>query len=240
VTRHDCDVTVDLRDVPTVLLPGTGSDANYLERAFSPALRDAGADLRAHDPQPGRLIDGYWAACDEAAREHAIAVGGVSIGAAVAVRWALTNPDRCLAVLAALPAWTGWPGDAPAAISARHTAQILRRDGLSATTSQMRASSPAWLAAELTRSWLRQWPDLPAAMEEAAAYAGPTLAELQQLNVPMSVVAAVDDPIHPLDVATEWVTAAPRAALRTVSLGDFGPNPPILGRLSLAALPEAG
>jgi hypothetical protein len=104
----------------------------------------------------------------------------------------------------------------------------------------MRASSPAWLADELTRSWLSQWPELPEAMEQAAAYAAPTRSELSRLRAPMSVVAAVDDPIHPLDVAIEWVAAAPRAALRTVSLGELGPEPPILGRLSVAGLSETG
>ncbi|OSC61101.1 hypothetical protein BVW01_23550, partial [Mycobacterium tuberculosis] len=34
---------------------------------------------------------------------------------------------------------------------------------------RMRASSPVWLAEELTRSWRVQWPELPDAMEEAAA-----------------------------------------------------------------------
>jgi pimeloyl-ACP methyl ester carboxylesterase len=223
-----------------VLLPGTGSDANYLERAFSPALHCAGADVRAHDPQPGRLIAGYLAALDEAAREGPIAVGGVSIGAAVALRWAVTRPDRCLAILAALPAWTGSPGNALAAISARHTAELLRRDGLPATTSAMRASSPAWLADELTRSWLSQWPDLPVAMEQAAAFVAPTRTELHHIRAPMSVVAAIDDPIHPLEVAIEWVSAAPHAALRTVTLAELGPDPTLLGTLSLAALSDAG
>jgi pimeloyl-ACP methyl ester carboxylesterase len=233
-------MTVDLRGVPTVLLPGTGSDADYVERAFSPALLGAGADVRAHEPRPRQLIDGYWAALDDAAREQPIAIGGVSIGAAVAARWTLTHPHQCVAILAALPPWTGSPGAAPAAISARHTAEVLRRDGLSATMSQMRASSPGWLADELSRSWLSQWPDLPDAMEQASRYAAPTRAELRHLSAPMSVVAAVDDPIHPLEVAMEWVSAAPRATLRTISLAELGPDPPVLGRLSLSALAETG
>ena len=36
-------MNLDLRDVPTLLLPGTGSDDNYALRAFAPALTDAGA-----------------------------------------------------------------------------------------------------------------------------------------------------------------------------------------------------
>ncbi|REU63400.1 alpha/beta hydrolase, partial [Mycobacterium tuberculosis] len=163
-------MAVDLDGVTTVLLPGTGSDNDYVRRAFSAPLRRAGAVLVTPVPHPGRLIDGYRAALDDAARDGPVVVGGVSLGAAVAAAWALEHPDRAVAVLAALPAWTGEPELAPAAQAARYTAARLRCDGLAATTTRMRASSPVWLAEELTRSWRVQWPELPDAMEEAAAY----------------------------------------------------------------------
>jgi pimeloyl-ACP methyl ester carboxylesterase len=103
----------------------------------------------------------------------------------------------------------------------------------------MRASSPAWLGDELARSWLGQWPELPDAMDEAAGYVAPSIDEVRRLSVPMGVVGATDDPIHPLEVALEWVAAAPHAALRTVRLDDFGPNPELLGAACLAAVNEA-
>ncbi len=235
---HYRGVAVDLRGVTTVLLPGTGSDDDYVYRAFSGPLRGAGAVLVAPPPQPDRLIDGYVSALDAAARTGPIAVGGVSIGAAVAVAWALTHADKAVAVLAALPAWAGAPEEAPAALAARHTAAQLRADGLEATTGQMRASSPAWLADELARSWRAQWPQLPDAMDEAAAHVAPDHAELARLAVPMGVAAAVDDPIHPLRVGEEWVHAAPRAALRTVTLDQIGSDPAALGAACLAALAD--
>ncbi len=166
----------------------------------------------------------------------AIAVGGVSIGAAVAVNWALAHPTHAVAVLAALPPWTGSPDTAPAAQAARYSADVLRRDGLVSATSQMRASSPTWLADELTRSWVGQWPSLPEAMEEASRYVSPTCAELERLTAPMGVAAATDDPMHPLEVGLEWVAAAPRAALRTVTLDQMGADPSALGAACLAAL----
>jgi pimeloyl-ACP methyl ester carboxylesterase len=231
-------VAVDLRGVTTVLLPGTGSDDDYVYRAFNPPLRRVGAVLVTPSPRPDRLIDGYVAALDDAARTGPIAVGGVSIGAAVAARWALAHPDHAVAVLAALPPWTGTPESAPAAHAARYSASQLRRDGLAATTLQMRASSPPWLAEELDRSWRGQWPLLPDAMEEAAAYVAPTRAELSGLAAPLAVVAAVDDPIHPLQVAIDWVQAAPRAALRTVTLDQMGTDTAALGAACLAALAD--
>ena len=229
-------MAVDLRGVTAVLLPGTGSDDDYVYRAFSDALHGAGAIVVAPPPNPDQLIDTYISDLDNAARMGAIAVGGVSIGAAVAVNWALAHPTHAVAVLAALPPWTGSPDTAPAAQAARHSADVLRRDGLVSATSQMRASSPTWLADELTRSWVGQWPSLPEAMEEASRYVSPTCAELERLAVPMGVVAATDDPVHPLEVGLEWVAAAPRAALRTVRLDELGADPSALGAACLAAL----
>jgi pimeloyl-ACP methyl ester carboxylesterase len=231
-------MAVNLRGVTTVLLPGTGSDDDYVYRAFSGALHDVGAVVVTPSPQPDRLIDGYRDALHDASRGGAIAVGGVSIGAAVAAEWALAHPGHAVAVLAALPAWTGEPEAAPAALAALHSAEMLRRDGLASTTAQMRASSPAWLADELTRSWVGQWPALPDAMEEAAHYVAPTCGQLAGLTVPMGVASATDDPIHPVEVGFEWVAAAPRAALRTVTLVEMGEDPGVLGAACVAALAD--
>ena len=231
-------MAVDLRGVTTVLLPGTGSDDDYVYRAFSGPLHEVGALLVNPPPQPDRLIDGYLSDLDHAAHEGPIAVGGVSIGAAVAAAWALAHPHHVIAVLAALPAWAGAPGAAPAALAARQSASQLRADGLAATTTQMRASSPPWLADELARSWRAQWPLLPDAMEAAAAYIAPSCADLTRLEAPLAVAAAVDDPIHPLQVALDWVTAAPRAALRTVTLDQMGTNTATLGAACLVALAD--
>lgn len=232
-------MSVILRGVTTVLLPGTGSDDDYVYWAFSAALHDVNAMVVTPPPQPGRLVAGYLDALDDAARSGPIAVGGVSIGAVVATRWALDHPSRAVGVLAALPPWMGSPQNAPAALLARQSADQLRRDGLAATVAQMRESSPAWLADELTRSWVGQWPTLPQAMEEAASYHAPSCAELERLAVPMGVAVATDDPVHPAEVGFEWVAAVPRAALRTVTLAQMGVDTGVLGAACVAALHEA-
>ena len=229
-------MVVDLHGVTVVLLAGTGSDDDYVYRAFSPALHGVGARVTTPAPEPTRLVEGYLDAIDDAARDGPVAVGGISIGAAVATAWALAHPQDVVAVLAGLPAWTGRPDTAVAALSATYTAEALRRDGLASAIGQMQASSPAWLAQELTRSWVGQWPDLPEAMEAAAHYVAPTARELELLAAPMGVAAATDDPVHPVEVAAEWVTAAPRAALRTFTLDELGGDPGVLGAACLAAL----
>ena len=229
-------MAVNLRGATVVLLAGTGSDDDYVYRAFSAALHDVGATVVTPAPEPEGLIEGYRRELDNAARRGPIAVGGVSIGAAVATSWALAHPSLAVAVLAALPAWTGSPAGAPAALAAQYSAHELRRDGLASAIAAMRASTPPWLADELTRSWLGQWPALPDAMDEAAGYVAPTCEELEALAVPMGVAAATDDPVHPVEVALEWVAAAPRAALQTVTLDAMGVDPGVLGAACLAAL----
>ncbi|WP_338892625.1 alpha/beta hydrolase [Rhodococcus sovatensis] len=220
-----------------VVLPGTGSDAQFAAAAFAPALSSVGTSAVAVEPDPNGVVASYEAALDAAASEHGqIIIGGISIGAAVAVAWASRNPGRACAILAALPPWIGAPGDAPAAASARYTSQRLLDDGLVATTAEMVASTPEWLAETLTRSWRSQWPDLPAALIEASAYTAPDRELLARLRVPTAIVAAVDDPIHPYDVARIWHAEIPGSSLSTVTLADIGTDPGIIGARSVGAL----
>src|SRR5436190_540295 len=71
-------MAVDLNGVTTVLLPGTGSDDDYVYRAFSAALHDAGAIVVTPRPAPDRLADGLtrswvgqWPALPDAMDEAA-------------------------------------------------------------------------------------------------------------------------------------------------------------------------
>ncbi|MGA9373925.1 MAG: alpha/beta hydrolase, partial [Mycobacterium sp.] len=52
-------MAVNLRGVTAVLLAGTGSDDDYVYRAFSGALHDAGAVVVTPAPDPNRLVAGY-------------------------------------------------------------------------------------------------------------------------------------------------------------------------------------
>ena len=54
--------------------------------------------------------------------------------------------------------------------------------------------------------------------------------------MPIGIAAAVDDPIHPLEVAVEWAAAAPVAALRTFTLDELGADSGVLGAACVAAL----
>ena len=68
-------MAVGVDGVVTVLLAGTGSDDDYLRRAFGGPLERAGSVVIAVAPDPDRLVDGYLAALDAAARQHGSRAG---------------------------------------------------------------------------------------------------------------------------------------------------------------------
>jgi pimeloyl-ACP methyl ester carboxylesterase len=219
-----------------VLLPGSGSDEVFVRAALEAPLRAIGVAVRAPSVQPGRgVVDGYLRALDEAAAEGVpMLVGGVSLGAQVAARWAARRADRSVrsvrGLLLALPAWTGQPGAAPAAVAASATAAAVRQDGLAATISSTRADTPGWLGDELARAWGRHGGGLAGSLEVAASTPGPSESELAGLPIPVGLVGLRDDPVHPLPVAQQWQRLLPRAALVTTTLAALGQDRATLGR----------
>lgn len=213
-----------------VALPGTGSDADYARRAFAPAAQTLGVELIAVDPAVDGIEAGYRRALDAAAARHRhLLVAGVSIGACVGLDWAVDH-KRCVGVFAALPPWLDSARDAPASHSARVTAELIDRRGLDGAIADMVATSPAWLGAELGRSWSAIGPALRTHLDEAAGMTVPTRARVAALRVPLIIAAAVDDPIHPIAVARRWAECAPEAVLRSVTLEQWGADAAILGR----------
>jgi pimeloyl-ACP methyl ester carboxylesterase len=228
-----------------MLLPGSGSDEVFVTAAFTRPLGALGLRLVAPRPAPGAsVVASYLEALELAVESDAGAVvGGVSLGAQVAVRWAADRAARGLpgpgGLLLALPAWTGEPGDAPAAVAARATSAALRRDGLAAVVAEARANTPAWLGTELARAWTRHGAGLAESFETTAKTPGPTREQLAGLGVPVGLVGLLDDPVHPIDVARHWQAMLPRAALVTTTLGAMGRDPETLGRAAALAWSRA-
>jgi hypothetical protein len=240
LTRSRDERSVD-RDVRAVLLPGSGSDDRFVRSAFAGPLAAFGITAVTPVPRPGAdVVDGYRAALDAAAAEPgSLLVGGVSLGAHVATRWAAHHHaelgDRLRGVLVALPAWTGPAGNAPAALAARATAQLVRAGGVTGALAQAAAGSPAWLAAELSRAWPGYGDGLALAFDAAAVEPAPDDAELACLDVPVGIAALADDAVHPLAVAQHWCATLPRAALVSSTLAAFGADPELAGRASILA-----
>jgi pimeloyl-ACP methyl ester carboxylesterase len=226
-----------------VLLPGSGSDEVLVRAAFAGPLRAIGVSLQAVVPRwGGDVVTGYRAELDRAlgwARGNGVRllVGGVSLGAHVAAAWAAERlpaaGDRLAGLLLALPAWTGPPGNAPAALAARATAGLVRAGGVEAALAAAMHGSPPWLAAELGRAWPRYGPGLAAALDAAAAEPGPDAAALRALTVPAGIAALTDDQVHPLAVADRWQRLLPRAVRCTADLAAFGADSAVLGRAAV-------
>lgn len=234
---HNRVVHSRLDTLTAVVLPGTGSDARFAEDAFSAAFAGVGLTTIAVEPDPTAVVESYLVALNAATRAHGrIVVAGISLGAAVAARWASVNPAATAALALALPAWTGDPAGSPAARSAEFTARSLREVGLEAVTTAMTSSSPEWLARTLGRSWASQWPALPDALDEAARHRSLELGELAHIDLPAVVVGAVDDPVHPIEVAQDWARTLPNCALRTVTLDMIGVDAGCLGRAAVDGL----
>jgi pimeloyl-ACP methyl ester carboxylesterase len=228
---------------PAILLPGSGSDEVFVTAAFARPLAALGFRLVAPRPTPGvSVVSGYVEALDQGVGAGVV-VGGVSLGAQVAARWAADRIARGLpgpaALLLALPAWTGEPGDAPAAVAARASSATLRRNGLIATLSDARANTPEWLGSELARAWTRHGEALADSLETTACTSGPTPEQLGALRVPVGVVGLLDDPVHPIEVALRWQALLPRAALVTTTLTAMGRDPETLGRAAALAWSRA-
>ncbi|WP_309113763.1 alpha/beta hydrolase [Saccharothrix sp.] len=215
-----------------VLLPGTASDEVFVRSVFARPLAAAGFALVAPE---SRSVDEHFAALDAAYDGQPLVVGGVSLGAHIAARWAVRNPSRCAGVLAVLPAWTGQPDGAPAALAASASAAVVSAEGVDAAV----AGVEGWVGDELRRAWPRYGAALAGVLREAASSDAPTVAELRGLDVPVGVAACTDDPVHPFEVARKWVSALPRAALRTTTLAEVGADREALGRAALDALRNA-
>lgn len=224
-----------------VLVPGTGSDEVFVRSVFEVPFAAILVRTVAPKPVPGPMLaDAYLAAFDEAAAEGPIVVGGVSFGAHLAAEWALSNRDRCRGLVLAVPGWHGSPGDAPGAVSARVAADLVRTKGVDGALAVATDGVPTWLATELNRTWRRYGEGLAASLATPAERPAPTLAELSTLDVPVGIAGFVDDPVHPLAVAKQWLSALPRAVLCTTSLAVVGVDAEALGRAAVLAWLRAG
>lgn len=224
-----------------VLLPGAGSSAEFVARAFTAPLAAAGYEAVPVEPEPGPgVVAAAAAALDAAGRAYGPRlrlVGGVSLGAHVAVRWAAAAGHPLDGLVLALPAWTGGPGPVAAATAAA-AAEVERLGTAGALERAARAGVP-WVAAELAAAWPRYGDRLAPTLRAAAASPGPTAAELRSVRAPVGIAAFADDPLHPAAVAAEWAALLPRAAVERRRLADAATDRSVLGAAALAALRAA-
>ncbi|MGL6235669.1 MAG: alpha/beta fold hydrolase [Segniliparus sp.] len=222
-----------------VALPGAGSDAAFMAEVFGPAAAALGLPLIPVDPDPRAVRASYEQALDAAVQDAGpVIVCGFSIGSHIGAQWASEHQDQCAGVLACLPAWLGDPAGAAAAENAKHTAKLLREQGLGPILADMRAGSPGWVAERLARSWTAQWPGLPDAFEEIGKTALPTEAALAALRIPVVLGAVRGDPIHPVQAARRWLGALAKGTLVELDFAEVGADPSRLGHAVFDAFAE--
>ena len=159
--------------------------------------------------------------------------GGLSYGAHLAAHWALQG-NTAVALVLALPAWTGPPSDA-----ARLTAAAgdeVTATGIEETVRRIERDAPAWVAQEMRTAWSAyDERTLAQALHTAASSAAPTRKQLQAIATPAVVIGMTADPFHPIEVAREWADALPNALLVEVDY-DVGAVAPEFGDAAASAL----
>lgn len=218
------------------VLHGTGSTAEFLTRAFGPAVTDRDWALIAHDDRTGQM-DAMVAALAECTVDPAVAViGGVSLGAHAAAAFAARTGWRG-GLLLVMPAWSGQAGDVARLTS--QTADRIAARGVEPVLADIEAhAAPGdWVVAELIRAW-RSYPPhtLIDCMRAAGSQSAPTPEELASIRARTVVVGLRDDPTHPVSVAGQWADSIPGARLALLDRDLAGRDVDVLGRTALAAL----
>jgi pimeloyl-ACP methyl ester carboxylesterase len=220
------------------LLPSDGKESRFHQE---PQIRAqqfllAAFDFRAHgatplgDPEKLRLdvfADDLVAFMDHLQIEMAV-LGGISMGAAVALKAALRYPQRCSALVLCRPAWLNGSMSAPAIAAYAEIVKLLR-DELSAESALQKLEKSdiyrviVTQSADAGRSLLGQVrcvvadPNLREAAVARLQYLptgqpGLDLESAAAIHVPTLIMATANDPIHPLSFAHALAGAIPRAS----------------------------
>ncbi len=223
--------------LPFVFQHGLGGDVNQPMGLYRPVagVRLIAFDVRGHgetrplgDPSKlniATLADDLIGLIDHLGLEKAV-VGGISLGAAVAVNVALRYPDRALGLVLVRPAWIDRP--LPENVALYTTiARLIREPGPVEGLAQFR-SSPAFLAMErespdCARSIVGQFEN-PRALECVARLERliadtpcPDLASYGNLKIPTLILGNRHDPIHPWPLARSLSEIIPGAELCEVT-----------------------
>jgi len=150
-------------------------------------------------------------------------VGGVSMGAAIALAVCLAQPQRTLAAILTRPAWLNQPEPPNLAMFSAIVAMI-QDTGIEKARQRFEQS-------RIYAEWKVSYP--PAATMVDGLFAGRTPAaivstyqaiprsvpyrspvELQRISVPVLVLANRSDPVHPFEYAETLASAIPNAQLK--------------------------
>jgi pimeloyl-ACP methyl ester carboxylesterase len=163
------------------------------------------------------------------------AVGGISLGAAVALRIAVMRPERTSALILARPAWVDADGPEQLQIY-RDVAELLAQHGADEGLTRLEASerlreveaaSPD-NAASMRGFFRRRNPASTVALLRHIPVQGPGVqrGDISRLDLPTLVIANREDYVHPVKTAQTLAELIPGSTLRiitskTVSREDY-------------------
>lgn len=217
--------------VPVVFQHGLCGDARQSAEACPLGHRLITLECRGHGAsQPGnpdqfsiKTFADDIAALIEQLTLGPLIVGGISMGAAIATRLAVTRPELVRALALVRPAWVTDAAPPNMQPNAEVGALLSRLPPDAAREAFAASSTHARLAAEapdnlvsLLSFFQREPIAITAALLQAIAADGPgvTEADLACLNIPALVIGTGQDAIHPWTMAEQLAALIPGANLR--------------------------
>lgn len=220
---------------PLVLLHGLGADRSQVRTALPPpsGFRCITPDMPGHGETPLQVGDGEigfdrFAALlrgvlDRLEIERAV-IGGISMGAAIALRFALEAPERVAGLVLIRPSWLDGPARPHLEIVERvgHWQERLPKDAEALLESDpeysdLRKANPpaaASVRALLTRRQAREGARVLGAMVADRPFA--RLDALGGLARHALVLANAGDPLHPVYIARALAGTLAQARLQTI------------------------
>ncbi|SMG60513.1 alpha/beta fold hydrolase [Paraburkholderia susongensis] len=224
------------RGVPFLWQHGLGADQSQPAEVLPPleGIRRITLECRGHGESAlgnvdaisiAQFADDAIALLDHLGIERAV-LGGISLGAAVALRLAVTRRERAAALILARPAWTDEPAPARLRIY-RDVAGLLEAHGASEGRRHLEASSrfreieriSPDNAASMRGFFERPDPASTIALLDRIPAQGPGVSrdDIGGLALPTLVVANDHDYVHPLETAVALAGWIPGAELRRIT-----------------------
>ena len=222
--------------LPVLWQHGLGADRTQPAEVFPdlPGVRRITLECRGHGRSDlgdeaglsiAQFADDALALLDHLGVDRAV-VGGISLGAAIALRLAALYPARVSALVLARPAWVDEEGPERLAIY-RDVAELLRDFGpeegrqrlLALPRYRALAQASPDNAASMRWFFDRPRPDTTVALLDRIPRQGPGVARdvIARLHLPTRVIANDQDDVHPLAVARTLAILIPEADLSVVT-----------------------
>lgn len=235
-TRDGCRVSyVDEGEgMPVLWQHGLGATQTQAAEVFpeSPRLRRITLECRGHgDSEVGvpealsirQFAEDAVGLLDHLGVKRAVA-GGISLGAAIALRLAVQHPDRVGALILARPAWISESSperlriylDVAELLAQSGPAQGLERLQASERYRQLMSASPDNAAS--MRSFFQRDPASTVALLSRIPAQGPgvTREQISGIVLPTLVIANEGDHVHSIEMATELAALIPGSMLEII------------------------